>query len=204
MCSFDEPLTALWFPEAGAVSRLVQLLSRETVEAGIVGNEGVIGLPCVLGGERSIGVCTVQTEGSALVMTVGDFNEHVRTSRSPLLDALLVYTNLHIAILGQLTACHSLHRIEQRLCRCILQLNDRHDGERVRITHDVLSEFLGVHRPSVTYALQALAADGAIALERRSVIVRDRALLTERVCECYAAIERITARELARLADLRT
>jgi CRP-like cAMP-binding protein len=203
LCSVDEQLATLWFPEDGAVSRLIQLLTGETVEAGIVGKEGVVGLPPVLGSTQSVGACTVQIGGSALVMNVADFQEHVREARSPLLDALLMYTNLHIAVLGQLTACHCLHRIEQRLSRCILQLHDRLGGDRVRTTHDVLSEFLGVHRPSVTYALQALAATGTIALERRSIIIHDRAALEAHACECYAAIRRMTDRELNRMRLLR-
>jgi len=193
----------LWFPEDGAVSRLIQLLTGETVEAGIVGNEGVVGLPPVLGSTNSVGACTVQIDGSALTLNVSDFQEQVRDAGSPLLDALLIYTNLHIAILGQLTACHCLHRIEQRLSRCVLQLHDRLGGDRVRTTHDVLSEFLGVHRPSVTYALQALAATGTIALERRSIIIRDRDGLAEHACECYGAIRRLTERELERMRFLR-
>jgi CRP-like cAMP-binding protein len=204
LCSVDEQLSMLWFPEEGAVSRLIQLLTGETVEAGIVGKEGVVGLPPVLGSSNSVGACTVQISGSALALTVHDFDEHVRNTHSPLLDALLIYTNLHIAVLGQLTACHCLHRIEQRLSRCVLQLHDRLGSDRVRTTHDVLAEFLGVHRPSVTYALQALAATGTIALERRSIIVLDRAGLEEHACECYGAIRRITNRELTRMRELRT
>lgn len=203
LCSVDEPLTCIWFPESGAVSRLIQLLTGETVEAGIVGNDGAIGLPPVLGSVHSVGACTVQLEGTALCISAADFDEHVRSTRSPLMDAMLLYTNLHIGILGQLTACHCLHRIEQRLSRCILQLHDRFGGDSVRTTHDVLSEFLGVHRPSVTYALQALAAMGAIALGRRSIIIRDRETLLAHACECYAAIRRITKRELDRIRLLR-
>jgi CRP-like cAMP-binding protein len=203
LCSVDEQLTTLWFPEEGVVSRLVQLLTGETVEAGIVGNEGVVGLPPVLGSYHSIGACTVQIDGHALAMSVTDFQEHVRETRSPLLDALLIYTNLCMAVLGQLTACHCLHRIEQRLSRCILQLHDRLGGERVRTTHDTLSEFLGVHRPSVTYALQAMAASGTISLERRSIIIRDREALAAHACECYGAIRRIMNRELDRMKLLR-
>lgn len=202
LCSVDEPLQALWFPESGAVSRLIQLLTGETVEAGIVGSDGVVGLPPVLGSSQSVGACTVQIDGTALTLSVADFQEHVRSTRSPLLDALLIYTNLHIAVLGQLTACHCLHRIEQRLSRCILQLHDRLGGDRVRTTHDILAEFLGVHRPSVTYALQALAATGTISLERRSIIVHDRDGLADHACECYAAIRRITTRELDRMRTL--
>lgn len=203
LCSVDEQLTSLWFPESGAASRLIQLLTGETVEAGIVGNDGMIGLPPVLGSSHSIGACTVQIEGTALCMSVADFEEQVRATRSPLLDAMLLYTNLYIGVLGQLTACHCLHRIEQRLSRCLLQLHDRFDGNSVRTTHDILAEFLGVHRPSVTYALQSLAATGAIALGRRSIIILDREALVSHACECYAAIERITKRELDRMCLLR-
>jgi CRP-like cAMP-binding protein len=199
LCTVDEPLDALWFPETGAVSRLIQLLTGETIEAGITGSEGVIGLPPVLGAVHSLGACTVQLGGSALCMSVSDFEAQVRATRGPLLDALLVYTNLYIGVLGQLAACHALHRIEQRLSRCILQLLDHFGGETVRTTHDVLADFLGVHRPSVTYALQALAGTDIIALGRRSIIVRDRDALTGRACECYTAIKRITNRELDRI-----
>lgn len=203
LCTVDEPVDSIWFPESGAVSRLVQLLTGETVEAGIAGNDGAVGLPPVMGGAQSLGACTVQLEGTALVMDVDDFEAHVRLARSPLLEALLLYTNLYIGVLSQLTACHCLHRIEQRLSRCILQLHDYHDGDSVRTTHDVLADFLGVHRPSVTYALQALAATGTIALGRRSIIIRDRDGLAEHACECYAAIRRITRRELNRMRLLR-
>lgn len=203
LCSVDEQLTSLWFPESGAASRLIQLLTGETVEAGIVGNDGVIGLPPVLGSSLSVGACTVQIEGTALSMSVADFEEQVRATRSPLLEAMLVYTNLYIGILGQLTACHCLHRIEQRLSRCLLQLHDRFDGDSVRTTHDILAEFLGVHRPSVTYALQSLASTGAIALGRRSIIIRDHDALLGHACECYGAIRRITQRELDRMRLLR-
>lgn len=203
LCALGERLDCLWFPESGAVSRLIQLLTGETVEAGIVGNEGVIGLPPVLGSSQSVGACTIQLNGNALCISVDDFNEHVRASHSPLLEALLMYTNLYIGVLGQLTACHCLHRIEQRLSRCILQLHDRFGGDSVATTHDVLAEFLGVHRPSVTYALQALAATGNVTLGRRTITIRNRPGLEEHACECYAAIRRITERELDRMAVLR-
>ncbi|HET9097297.1 MAG TPA: Crp/Fnr family transcriptional regulator [Candidatus Baltobacteraceae bacterium] len=203
LCTVDEPVDSLWFPESGAVSRLVQLLTGETVEAGIAGNDGAIGLPPVLGSDQSTGACTVQLDGKALLISVQDFEEQVRLTRSPLLEALLMYTNLYLGVLSQLTACHCLHRIEQRLSRCILQLHDYHDGDSVRTTHDVLSEFLGVHRPSVTYALQALAATGTIALGRRSIIIRDRDGLLGHACECYAAVRRITTRGLDRMRLLR-
>jgi CRP-like cAMP-binding protein len=136
-------------------------------------------------------------------MTIRSFEEQVRAAHSPLMDVLLVYAGLQFQVVTQLTACHCLHRIEQRLSRCLLSLLDYAGGKpSVRITHDALAEFLGVHRPSITYALQALVADGTIELERRRVIVRDRALLRAHACECYGVIRNVTARELRRIYEL--
>ena len=196
LSNVEESVTQVWFPEDGAISRLVHLFTGESVEAGIVGNDGVIGLPLALGASNGLGLCRVHIAGTALVMSAADFDEHVRRHGGPLFDALLRYANLYISVLGQLTACHCLHRIEQRLTRCILTLADYGGDSCVRITHDMLAEFLGVHRPSITYALQALAVTGAVALERRRILIADRDALLRHVCECYAVIRATTAREL--------
>ncbi|HZZ65927.1 MAG TPA: Crp/Fnr family transcriptional regulator [Candidatus Baltobacteraceae bacterium] len=190
----------MWFPETGAVSRMVQLPGGDTVETGIVGNDGVVGLPLALGVPNGVGHCCVHIGGEALVISAADFRDHVRSERSPLFDALLSYTNLFILTLAQLTACHCLHRIDQRLCRCLLMLDDHARGNQLRLTHDTLAEFLGVHRPSITYAVQALVSEGAIASERRRIIISDRAALLRHVCECYAIIRSTTKREISRLA----
>lgn len=187
-----EPLSQLTFPLEGAVSRLVHLITGETVEAGIVGNDGVLGLPVALGGTHSFGVAEVQSPGSAVCLSAADYAEHVRAQKSPLFDALVLYTNFYIAILTQLTACHCVHRIERRLSRLILTLDDRSPNGAVRITHDTLAEFLGVHRPSVTYALQALAETGALSSERRRIVIRDRFALEAHACECYTGIREAT------------
>lgn len=202
LSSPEEPSTQLWFPVEGALSRLVHLLTGETIEAGMLGNDGAVGLPIALGGSHWLGVTTVQIAGSAYYMTASDFEEHVRAERSPLFDAMTRYANLYIEILCQLAACHALHRIEQRLSRCILTLDDYGGSGSVRITHDTLAEFLGVHRPSVTYALQAIAETGALASERRRIVIRDRNVLLGHACECYKIIRATTAREIDRMARL--
>lgn len=195
-----EPLSQIYFPLEGAVSRLVHLITGETVEAGIVGNDGVVGLPIALGGTCSYGVAEVQAPGSAMCLSAADYAEHVRAKQSPLFDALVLYTNLYIAMLTQLTACHCVHRIERRLSRLILTLDDRMPSGAVRVTHDTLSEFLGVHRPSVTYALQALAESGALSSERRRIVIRDREALEQHACECYAAIRDAMRAGMERIA----
>jgi CRP-like cAMP-binding protein len=196
-----ETFSQLWFFESGAVSRVVQLLTGETVEAGIVGKDGLLGVPVALGRERETTQCTVQIPGTALTISVADYEEHVRARNSALQQALMLYANLTMDVLSQLTACHCLHRIEQRLSRCLLTLRDHSDGDDLGITHDTLAEFLGVHRPSITYALQAVASDGAVQLQRRRIVVRKRRALEERSCECFNSIRSATRRELAFIAE---
>ena len=196
-----EPLLQLYFPLEGAVSRVVHLITGETVEAGIVGNDGVVGLPVALGGAHSHGAAEVQAPGTALCLSAADYAEHVRAAQSPLFDALVLYTNLYIATLAQLTACHCVHRIERRLSRIILTLDDRHPNGAVRVTHDTLATFLGVHRPSVTYALQALAETGALSSERRRIVILDRPALERHACECYNGIREATRAGIQRIKN---
>jgi CRP-like cAMP-binding protein len=201
LSSFEEPLRQLYFPLEGAVSRLVQLSSGEAVEVGLIGCDGAIGVPLALGAESGFGLTRVQIAGSAAVLSAEDFQAQIRACASPLLDVLLAYANLQLQIVTHLAACHCLHRIEQRLSRCILQLLDRAPTPgSVRITHETLAEFLGVHRPSITYALQALVTEKVIDLERRLVIVLDRHALQSRACECYRFLRLITGRELERIS----
>jgi CRP-like cAMP-binding protein len=202
LSSTAEPLSRLWFPLDGAISRLVHLPAGETVEAGIAGSDGVLGLPVALGGTNWLGVATVQVPGSALTISSVDFSEYVRRARSPLFDALMLYANLYISILTQLTACHCLHRIEQRLSRCILTLDDYSRNGSVKITHDTLADFLGVHRPSVTYALQSIAETGAIGSERRRIVIHNRQALLAHTCQCYQTIKDATAREIDHIAGV--
>lgn len=190
-----EPLSHLWFFESGAATRLVQLHSGETVEVGTVGHDGVAGIPIALGGQLGLGPCIVQIAGTAQLISVSDFDEHVRGTNSPLMQALTVYAGVTIAHLTQLTACHCLHRVEQRLIRCLLTLDDYGAAGTLRITHDTLAGMLGVHRPSITYALQAIAATGAISLERRRVIIHNRSELQESACECYHNIKSMSKRQ---------
>lgn len=189
--SAEEPISHLWFPESGAVTRLMQLDGGESVEVGTIGSEGVAGLPVALGRGAGLGQCSVQIPGTAIVMSVADFDEHVRKPRTPLLAAMLSYASVQMAVVCRLAACHCLHRVEQRLVRCLLELDDRGASGPLRITHDTLAAFLGVHRPSITYALQALAAGGALAVQRRRIQLLDRDALAALTCECYASIKQL-------------
>ncbi len=203
LSSAEDSLTHLYFPISGVVSRVAQLPSGETIEAGLQGNEGAVGFPLALGGVYGIGVNRVQLAGEALSISAADYEEHVRQPGAPLQDAMLLYADLQLQILTHLAACHGLHRIEQRLSRCILSLSDCAGANgSVRVTHEMLADFLGVHRPSITYALQALAAGGLVTLERRRLVVRSRQGLMERSCECYGVLRDLRERSFRKIRSV--
>ena len=200
LSSPDEPLADMYFPTAGVVSRLAQLPSGDTVEAGMIGNAGAVGFPLALGGSRGIGVNRVQVGGESLAISAADFQEHVRERGSFLQDEMLLYADLQLQTITQLAACHGLHRIEQRLSRCILSLCDcMGSNGSVRVTHEALADFLGVHRPSVTYALQALSVAGIVGSERRRLVVRSREELKGRACECYRILGELNERTFQKI-----
>lgn len=188
-----EPLTHLWFPENGAVARLIQLRSGETIEVGILGNDSMVGLtaPSLVGVAN--GQCLSLLNASALTLSLSDYFSLQDGVRTPLHDVITREAGIAIARLAQIAACHALHRLEQRLARCVLTIEDYAGEPLLPITHDTLASFLGVHRPSVTYALQGLAQNGAIELERRRIIIADREALMASCCECYLSIKKLAA-----------
>lgn len=204
LSSSDEPLTHLFFPTSGAIARLAQLPSGETIEAGMQGNDGALGFPLALGGSNGVGVNRVQLPGEALVISAGDYHEFVAEPGTALQGVMLLYADLQLQVLTQLTACHGLHRIEQRLSRCILSMHDLSvTNGSVRVTHETLADFLGVHRPSVTYAIQALANAGVVASERRRLVVRSREGLLEHACECYVLLRDLQERTFRKIRRLK-
>ena len=185
-----ERADALYFVQSGAVTCYMFVASGESVEVGVFGAGSVVGFPRVLGDRPVQGASVVTIPGTAVAIGASDFIEQVPPG-SPLWQLVAVCAVDYIAVIGQLAACHALHRLEARLARLLLTLADHAEDGAIPVTHDALAEMLGVHRPSVTYALQGLVQAGAVKTERRSLRVRDRDILGERSCECYGTIRRL-------------
>jgi CRP-like cAMP-binding protein len=93
-------------------------------------------------------------------------------------------------------ACNGAHSVRQRLARWLLMMRDRHDGEDLPLTQDLLAEMLGVHRPSITNAAQVLQREGLIECGRRRVTILDRDGLIGASCECYRLVRARVAHHL--------
>ncbi len=179
----------LYFPQSGLISLVVFMQDGRTVEAGIVGNEGIVGMPAMMGYSRHPLQEVVQISGAALRIPVTHFRK-----LAPRLPQLLASANRYMASLGlqvaQTAACNRVHDLEQRLARWLLMAHDRVGSNTLAITQDFLATMLGTDRPSVTLAEAVLATAGAIEHARGVVKLLDRQRLESCSCECYSVIFR--------------
>jgi CRP-like cAMP-binding protein len=195
----DTPISHVYFPEAGIVSVVGLMADGAAVETATVGNEGMIGLPIFLGTDRTTMQAFCQVRGWALRMEASAFRAALGEG-GELPRILGRYTQALFTLVAQSSACNRLHAMRQRCARWLLLTRDRVESDTFELTHQFLSQMLGVRRATVTEAAGALQADGLIEYAYGKVTVRDRARLEAAACECYLIIRR----EFARLLEGRT
>jgi CRP-like cAMP-binding protein len=178
----------VYYPLAGIISLLATFEDGTTVEAGLTGNEGMMGFACVLGADTTPHQALVQTTGEALRMTSTDLRAEVEHG-GPFLAAMLIYTNMMFVQVAQTAACNRIHTLEQRLARWLLLTDDRVATHQLELTQDFISRMLGVRRAGVTVAANELRQRGIIEYRRGNVIVRDRKGLEQTSCVCYELVK---------------
>ena len=184
-----EAIRAVYFPINAVVSVVSEMSDGKVAEVGIIGREGMTGLPVALGQSSANHRYIVQVADSALVMSVRAFRAVVK-SQPDLSAALLRYAQATIVSVSQSGACNHLHSVKERCARWLLMAHDRVDGDVVALTQGYLSQMLGVRRAGVTVAASALQKGGSIAYSRGRIDVRDRSLLESAACECYCVVEK--------------
>jgi len=199
-----EPLAHAYFIDSGLASVLNVMTDGKSVEVGLAGKEGFIGLPLVVGLSTSPTQVIMQVGGSAYQMTAADFKEVL--SHSPVLEKKL---NRYAQTLGMqathVAACNRLHEVDERLARWLLMSQDRLGGDVVPLTQEFLAHMLGTRRASVTVAAGILQKAGFITYNRGSVRIDDRSGLEDAACECYTSIRHQTEKwekELNRLGTV--
>ncbi len=185
----DEPITAVYFPESGWISMIAVLVDGNSAEVGIVGFEGLIGLPVLLGSDRSATEAIVQAPGIFLRLGVDAFREELDRS-SAFRTLLLRYALAFQLQVTQTAACNGHHALEQRLARWLLAAHDRAEDDGFPMTQEFLAMMLCVHRPGVTVAARLLQQAGLIRYGSGHITVIDRAGLEAVACECYGAVTR--------------
>ena len=181
----DERIEFVHFIESGVGSLVCAMADGRAAEVGTVGNEGVIGLPVLLGDDRAPSSMYVQVPGRGLRMRARAFREQLE--QSPRMRAVMLrYTHVFFNQIAQTAACAHFHSLEQRCCRWLLMTRDRMPSDTFLLTHEFLSMMLGVRRAGVSVAAGALQRRGFIRYHRGHVTVLDRQALEGCACECYA------------------
>ena len=183
----------VFFPLTGVVS-LVIMDGGSTHEVGIIGNEGLVGVPVFLGSDRSPTRAIAQIPGAALQMKAKLFQKEMRGC-GPLHGLVQRYTQTMINQISQSIVCNHRHAVEKRMCRWLLMSHDRVGADEFPLTHEFLAQMLGVRRPTVTAVAGSLQKDGLIGYHRGKITVLDRKGLEAASCECF----QVVAKELERL-----
>src|SRR5471032_2261165 len=188
VCDAGGLLKHAYFPQGSVLSLLTVLENGAAIETANIGREGAFGLFAAMYSRVSFNRCIVQLEGGMvrcpieLLQSEFKNSEHVR-------NLFVSYSETLLSQVQQTVACNALHSTEERMCRWLLMMHDRAEGEALPYTHEFLSEMLGANRKSVTVAAQALQTAGLISYRRGKIQIVDRAGLEKASCECYAIVK---------------
>ena len=181
-----ERLRDVYFPMSGFISLIMRVDDASSLEVGLVGNEGMFGIPLVLGVDVSPVRAVVQGPGSALQMDAVQFRRELERSQ-PLRHEIGRYVCVCLTQLAQISACTRFHVVEARLARWLLMSQDRARANTFHITQELLALMLGVRRVGVTKAATSLQQRSLITYSRGTITVLDRQGLKAASCGCYVA-----------------
>ena len=183
----DGAASFAYFVEEGLASVVLTLRDGSTVEVGVIGIDGLVGLPALLGAGALPGETFMQVAGNGLRIDLqvlkAEFDRpgQLRTIVQKYATAAFVQT-------AQSAACNRLHSISERLARWLLTCHDRIQSDHMPLTHEFLGQMLGAPRTTVTLAAGMLHQAGIIDYSRGHVTIKNRPELEEVACECYATV----------------
>jgi CRP-like cAMP-binding protein len=188
-----EPIETVVFPESGFASVVASTESGRSLEVGIIGREGVIGVPIIFGQTLTPYNSYAQVAGAGFEIKADILWDAMKRSW-PLADVLLKFAYAFLIQVTHSALAHARFSNEQRLARWLLMAQDRVDEDEIPLTHEFLAMMLGTRRASVTDALQVLERAGTIASKRGRIWVRDRPGLEKVAGDCYGLPESELAR----------
>lgn len=180
-----------YFPVSGIVSLLSTSSEGKTVEVGMCGNEGMIGISVLLQRGVTPFDLITQTETDALQIDANVLKAEFNRGEK-LHAALLSYIYSLLCQISQSAACHHFHTVEQRVARWLLMSKDRLESDTFPLTQDFLAFMLGIPRTNVTMTARVLQQEGLINYKRGIVTITDEKGLEETACDCYRIIKKAT------------
>jgi CRP-like cAMP-binding protein len=188
-----------YFPITAIVSLLYVMENGESAEIALVGNDGVLGVTVLMGGNSTTIRAVVQSAGQGWRLPAQMLHAEVDRGGTTL-RLLLLYTQALLTQMTQTAACNRHHTLNQQFCRWLLMSFDRLAGQEMVMTQKLIAKMLGVKPGEVTHAAQALQASGAIAYHDGHIKLLNRAALQGASCECYEVVKRECDRLLPRAA----
>jgi CRP-like cAMP-binding protein len=184
-----EAIEEVYFPNDGIISLLAVMRQGNAIELATIGFEGAVGSLSGLGPRRSHTRAVVQVPGYGQRIPAARFRKAAEQSDA-IRNICVRYGEMLLIQVQQTAACNALHPVEARLCRWLLQARDRLQSNIIQLTHEFLSQMLGVRRTTVTVVANSLQLAGLIRYHRGQIELVDRDGLEARACECYEAIRR--------------
>lgn len=178
----------VYFPNSGIISLLSTIDSHSKLEIGIVGKEGIVGLPVLFGVKTSTNQAIVQGKGEFWKMKTVVFLKECEQNNI-LFKLLLRYTNTFMTQISQSAVCNRFHKVNARLARWLLMTHDRMESGEFKLTQEFLSNMLGVRREAVTIAASDFQQQNLISYSRGKIKVLDRVGLEAISCSCYKIIK---------------
>jgi CRP-like cAMP-binding protein len=182
-----ELINDVYFPNSGIISLLAGERERATLEVGLIGREGMVGLPVFMGVGTSRHYAVVQGEGIALRMKAAKLSKECNNG-SPLARVMKRYTHSLLTQVTQSAVCNQFHTIEARMARWLLMSHDRMIVDEFTLTQEFLSHMLGVRREGVSRAASELQKRKLIRYSRGTLKILDRQGLEATSCLCYQTI----------------
>lgn len=184
----DEPIRDVYFPNDALVSLVSLLSDGSTAEVNVVGREGLVGLPVILGVGRTPMRAEVLIPGAAVKIRA-DVLRDVFGRGGALQSFILRYTYTALFAASQAAACNAYHSLERRLARWLLASSDAAQSNDLPVTHEVIASMLGVRRAGITSAAMTLKEKGFISYNRGRIDITDRPGLEAVACECYRMVK---------------
>jgi CRP-like cAMP-binding protein len=178
----------VYFPISGVVSFVAHMKEGASIEVGLAGSEGMVGLPILFGDDVSQNESIVQIADGAMRMKASLLTDELKRD-GELKPLLMRFALALMKQVSQTAACNRNHHIAQRLARWLLTCHDRVNGDELKLTQEFIAEMLGTRRSGVSEAATMLQEGGLIRYSRGNIKVLDRTGLEKFACECYATVK---------------
>ena len=193
--SAGEEYQYAYFPSHSIISSVRIMENGSTIEIGVIGNEGMVGIPIVLNTGYSNSTAIVQVGNGGYRIAAEHLREELNR-QGELQRLLMRYVQARIIQISQTAACNRFHTIEQRFSRWLLTVRDNIQKDEYQLTHEFISQMLGVRRTGVTEIAGKFQKAGIINYKRGVINILSREKLEACTCECYWLISKEYSRLL--------